>query len=82
MKINAKYVHTNLVAKDWQVLAGFRHIAFSVDNVKAVQKAVLHAGGQAVGKIVTLQISTGAKLTWRYVIDPEGNIIELQSWSN
>jgi predicted enzyme related to lactoylglutathione lyase len=61
---------------------GFGHIAFSVDDVPAAQKAVLQAGGHAVGEIVTTQVATGAKVTWCYVTDPEGNIIELQSWSN
>ena len=61
---------------------GFGHIAFSVDDVAVAQKAVLGAGGHAVGEIVTLQTATSAKVTWCYVTDPEGNIIELQSWSN
>ena len=61
---------------------GFGHIAFSVDDVAAAQTAVLQAGGNAIGEIVTLQVATGAKVTWCYVTDPEGNIIELQSWSN
>ncbi len=43
---------------------GFGHIAFSVDDVAAAQKAVLQAGGHAVGEIVTLQIAIGAKVTW------------------
>jgi catechol 2,3-dioxygenase-like lactoylglutathione lyase family enzyme len=60
---------------------GFGHVAFSVDDVAAAQCAVLQAGGRAVGQIVTLQIATGAKVTWCYVTDPEGNIIELQAWS-
>jgi predicted enzyme related to lactoylglutathione lyase len=60
---------------------GFGHIAFSVDDVAAAQTAVLQAGGNAIGEIVTLQVATGAKVTWCYVTDPEGNIIELQSWS-
>ena len=151
MSITAKYVHTNLVAKDWRALAsfyqqlfgcipvpperdfrgekleagtgipgahlrgvhlrlpgcgdngptleifsynilesrdktavnrpGFGHIAFSVDDVAAAQRAVLQAGGQAVGEIVALQVATGATVTWCYVTDPEGNIVELQSWS-
>jgi predicted enzyme related to lactoylglutathione lyase len=151
MSIAAKYVHTNLIAEDWQTLAnfyqqlfgcvpvpperdfqgeeleagtgvpgahlrgvhlrlpgcaddgptleifnynilesrgnttvnrpGFCHIAFSVDDVAAAHEAVLQAGGHAVGQIVTLQVATGAKVTWCYVTDPEGNIIELQSWS-
>jgi predicted enzyme related to lactoylglutathione lyase len=151
MSIQAKYVHTNLIARNWRALAafyeqlfgctpvpperdlygesleagtgipgahlrgehlrlpgygengptleifnynildeqgkgavnrpGFGHIAFSVEDVAAAQKAVLAAGGQAVGEIVTLQIASGAKVTWCYVTDPEGNILELQSWS-
>lgn len=60
---------------------GFGHIAFSVNDVAEAQKAVLGAGGHAVGEIVTLQTATGAKVTWCYVADPEGNIIELQAWS-
>jgi len=151
MTIAAKYVHTNLIAKDWRTLANFYqqlfgcvpvpperdlhgekleagtgipgahlrgvhlrlpgygdngptlevfnynilasrgttavnrpglgHIAFSVDDVAAAQKLVLQAGGRAVGEIVTLQVG-GAQVTWCYVTDPEGNIIELQSWSS
>jgi predicted enzyme related to lactoylglutathione lyase len=152
MSIPAKYVHTNLIAEDWQSLSifyqqlfgcipvpperdfqgetleagsgipgahlrgihlrlpgyaddgptleifnynilenrgkpavnrpGFGHIAFLVDEVASAQKSVLQAGGKAVGEIVTLQVATGAKVTWCYVTDLEGNIIELQSWSN
>ncbi len=151
MSLAARYVHTNLIAEDWQALAdfyqrlfgcipapperdfegakleagtgipgahlrgihlrlpghgedgptleilnysilesrgktavnrpGFGHIAFSVEDVAAAQRAVLQSGGQAVGEIVTLQVATDAKVTWCYVTDPEGNIVELQSWS-
>ncbi len=151
MQLNAKYVHTNLIARDWRELSrfylevfgfapvpperhynsveiergtgvrgselhgvhlrmpgygdsgptleifsysipkegpepavnrpGFGHIAFSVADVSVAQDAVLQAGGKAVGEIVTLQTSAGARLTWCYVTDPEGNIIELQSRS-
>jgi predicted enzyme related to lactoylglutathione lyase len=150
MAINAKYVHTNLIARDWQKLSkfyeevfgfkpvpperhykgvelergtnvkgtelhgvhlrmpgyddngptleifsytiqqegfdsvvnrpGFCHIAFNVDDVYQAQKVVLQEGGKAVGEIVTLETSTGAKVTWCYVTDPEGNILELQAW--
>ena len=60
---------------------GFGHIAFEVDDVAAARTAVLDAGGSAVGQVVTLQTAAGAKVTWCYVTDPEGNIIELQSWT-
>jgi predicted enzyme related to lactoylglutathione lyase len=61
---------------------GFGHIAFSVDDVAAARQAVIQAGGRAVGEIVTLPVATGAKVTWCYVTDPEGNILELQAWSS
>ena len=60
---------------------GFGHIAFGVDDVFAARRAVLEAGGHAVGEVVTLTTSIGTKVTWCYVTDPEGNVIELQSWS-
>jgi predicted enzyme related to lactoylglutathione lyase len=151
MSINARYVHTNLIACDWQALAGFYqdvlgcvpvpperdlagpdletgtgipgahlrglhlrlpgcgdqgptleifsynlladrpptavnrpgfgHIAFSVNEVASAREAVLAAGGKPVGQVVTLAMPGGARVTWCYVTDPEGNVIELQSWS-
>jgi predicted enzyme related to lactoylglutathione lyase len=149
--INARYVHTNLIAEDWRALArfyqqvfgcvpvpperdfegealeagtgiagahltglhlrlpgygqagptleifnyttlaargpvavnrpGFGHIAFAVDDVPSARAAVLGAGGRALGQVVTLQIASGAHVTWCYVSDPEGNLIELQAWT-
>jgi predicted enzyme related to lactoylglutathione lyase len=58
---------------------GFGHIAFVVDDVSAAREAVLAAGGRAVGEVVTLTNALGQRLTWVYVTDPEGNILELQS---
>jgi glyoxylase I family protein len=60
---------------------GFAHIAFEVASVPDARQAVLAAGGSAVGEIVTLTTAAGRRVTWCYVTDPEGNIIELQSWS-
>ena len=151
MTINARYVHTNLIARDWRGLAhfyqdvfgcvpvpperdlsgpdmdagtgipgahlrgahlrlpgrgddgptleiftysdllkhpttavnrpGFGHIAFSVEDVAAARDEVLAAGGKPVGDVVTVTLPTNARVTWCYVTDPEGNVIELQSWS-
>jgi predicted enzyme related to lactoylglutathione lyase len=50
-----------------------------VDDVASAREAVLAAGGQPVGEIVTLTNAIGKKLTWVYVTDPEGNLLELQS---
>jgi predicted enzyme related to lactoylglutathione lyase len=60
---------------------GFAHIAFQVDSVEDARREVLAGGGSPVGDIVTLTTATGARVTWCYVTDPEGNIVELQSWS-
>ncbi|MGC4045436.1 MAG: VOC family protein [Armatimonas sp.] len=59
---------------------GFGHIAFSVNSVEEARAEVLAAGGKAIGEIVTLTPASGYTVTWCYVTDPEGNIIELQSW--
>ena len=60
---------------------GFGHIAFEVDDVHKASKVVKANGGGIVGEIVNLTTKTGAKVTWCYMTDPEGNILELQSWS-
>jgi predicted enzyme related to lactoylglutathione lyase len=60
---------------------GFGHIAFEVPDVPEAQAAVLAEGGGRLGDMITLQTATGARVTWVYVTDPEGNIIELQSWT-
>jgi predicted enzyme related to lactoylglutathione lyase len=58
---------------------GFAHLAFSVPSVAEARRHVLASGGSAVGQIVTTAISDEVSVTWCYVTDPEGNIIELQS---
>jgi predicted enzyme related to lactoylglutathione lyase len=55
------------------------HIAFSVEDVAAARATVLAAGGRPVGQVVTVTLSNGGQVTWCYVTDPEGNVIELQS---
>jgi predicted enzyme related to lactoylglutathione lyase len=59
---------------------GFAHIAFAVDSVADARDQVLSHGGAPVGEVVTVAVSTTARVTWCYVRDPEGNIIELQAW--
>ncbi len=59
---------------------GFGHIAFTVASVPAARREVLAAGGDPVGEIVTLALGDDREVTWCYVTDPEGNVIELQSW--
>ena len=59
---------------------GLAHLAFEVPSVEQARHQVLAAGGHAIGQIVTLRPSADHQVTWCYVTDPEGNIIELQSW--
>jgi predicted enzyme related to lactoylglutathione lyase len=150
MTIQARYAHTNLIAKDWRLLAefyqrvfgcvpvpperdlygeklevatgllgahlrgmhlrlpgygtegptleifsyaalagsdekavnrsGFAHIAFQVEDVSAARQEVLAAGGKPVGEVVMTQTADGRRVTWCYLTDPEGNVIELQAW--
>ena len=60
---------------------GLGHLAFAVDSVADARRQVLAAGGKAVGEVVTLTTSVGSRVTWCYVTDPEGNVVELQSWA-
>jgi catechol 2,3-dioxygenase-like lactoylglutathione lyase family enzyme len=60
---------------------GLGHIAFMVDDVQAAHAAVIAAGGDDLGKIVSIEIPGVGRITFVYVTDPEGNIIELQHWS-
>ena len=148
MSINARYVHTNIVARDWKRLAafyegvfgctpvppersirapwlekmtgvagaeiegvhlrlpgwgdegptleifqyrpqgacegkvinrsGFAHLAFAVEDVAAARDAVIAAGGNPVGELISAEVAGVGALTVIYVTDPEGNIIELQ----
>jgi len=57
---------------------GFGHIAFAVPDVEAAKAAVLAAGGSGVGSTESVAIDGAGRITWTYVRDPEGNIIELQ----
>jgi len=57
---------------------GFGHIAFAVDDVEQARSAVLAAGGAPVGTIESIVLPDATRITWTYVRDPEGNLVELQ----
>jgi catechol 2,3-dioxygenase-like lactoylglutathione lyase family enzyme len=61
---------------------GFAHIAFRVDDVAAARDDVIAAGGKRFGELVSVAVAGAGSVTFVYVADPEGNVIELQSWSN
>ncbi len=59
---------------------GFTHIAFEVDDVDTVLKNALKNGGKLLGKITEKKVDDVGFLTFLYFRDPEGNIVEIQSW--
>ena len=59
---------------------GLRHLAFAVDDVPGIVQKVLSAGGATLGEIITREIPGAGRITFAYVSDPEGNIIEVQRW--
>lgn len=59
---------------------GIAHIAFEVDDVEATLKEIISAGGSSIGELVTAAYPDGLEAVFVYAKDPEGNIIELQSW--
>lgn len=60
---------------------GYGRIAFRVPDVAAARQEVLAAGGGDYGEVVSLPAPGAGVVAFVYVADPEGNVIELQSWS-
>jgi len=63
--------------------AGLRHIAFetgSVEELRDFYDLVLEHGGGSLGSIASQEIEGMSTVTFVYMTDPEGNIIELQCW--
>jgi predicted enzyme related to lactoylglutathione lyase len=59
---------------------GFSHIAFEVEEVADVLERILAHGGKSIGTVVSKDLHGIGQLTFVYAADPEGNILELQSW--
>jgi predicted enzyme related to lactoylglutathione lyase len=59
---------------------GFAHIAFAVDDVKSLATKMFEHGGSPVGDLVVHEVPGAGVLTFQYIADPEGNIVEIQSW--
>ncbi len=60
--------------------AGYGHVAFEVSDVPATLESVLEHGGEPLGTIAKTEVPGVGGLEVTYARDPEGNIIELQSW--
>jgi catechol 2,3-dioxygenase-like lactoylglutathione lyase family enzyme len=59
---------------------GYGHLAFEVDDVEAMRSNILEQGGQDLGVPVSHELPGHGTITFTYLTDPEGNVIELQSW--
>lgn len=59
---------------------GFGHIAFEVESAEKILETLKKNGGKAFGEITKRVVKNVGELTFVYARDPEGNIIELQSW--
>lgn len=59
---------------------GLAHLAFEVEDVEETLKKLLQEGGGQIGDVVKADYEDGRTAVFVYATDPEGNIIELQSW--
>jgi len=59
---------------------GYGHLAFSVNDISTAVQDVVDHGGTLLGQIATTTVTGVGDLEVIYVRDPEGNIIELQTW--
>ena len=59
---------------------GFTHIAFEVEDVETTLNIALSNGAELLGEVIEKKIENVGILRFVYFRDPEGNIIEIQSW--
>jgi predicted enzyme related to lactoylglutathione lyase len=59
---------------------GLTHIAFEVDDVDQTLGDAIKNGGQLLGVVTEKTIDGVGVLKFVYFRDPEGNIVEIQSW--
>ena len=59
---------------------GICHLAFEVNNVTEAMEEVLVNGGHKVGEVTSFDAEGIGTISFVYIADPEGNIIELQAF--
>lgn len=60
---------------------GLTHIAFEVHDVEQTLNVAINNGAQLLGKVTEKTVVGVGDLKFVYFRDPEGNIIEIQSWN-
>jgi predicted enzyme related to lactoylglutathione lyase len=61
-------------------VVGLTHIAFEVNDVDQTLDKAIKNGGQLLGAVTEKKIDGVGDLKFVYFRDPEGNIVEIQSW--
>jgi catechol 2,3-dioxygenase-like lactoylglutathione lyase family enzyme len=59
---------------------GIGHLAFEVKDVATITKRVIEHGGSSIGTISQNQVAGVGEITFVYLRDPDGNILEVQHW--
>ena len=59
---------------------GICHLAFEVDNVAEAMEEVLANGGHKVGEVTSFDVEGIGAISFVYIADPEGNMIEIQAF--
>jgi predicted enzyme related to lactoylglutathione lyase len=59
---------------------GLTHIAFEVHDVDQTLDEAIKNGGQLLGQVTEKTVDGVGELKFVYFRDPEGNIVEIQSW--
>jgi catechol 2,3-dioxygenase-like lactoylglutathione lyase family enzyme len=60
--------------------SGYGHVAFEVEDVATTAEIIALHGGGLLGEVVTREIPGVGTLTFAYALDPEDNVVEIQSW--
>ena len=63
-----------------QLVQTVPHIAFEVDDVDRTLEQALENGAQLLGNVSKMTVNGVCSLKFVYFRDPEGNIVEIQSW--
>jgi catechol 2,3-dioxygenase-like lactoylglutathione lyase family enzyme len=59
---------------------GITHIAFEVHDVDQTLNEATNNGGRLLGQVTEKTVDGFGELKFVYFRDPEGNIVEIQSW--
>ena len=61
--------------------AGLTHIAFEVQDVDRTLDEAIQNGGRLLGEVTEKTVEGVGDLKFVYFRDPEGNMVEIQSWN-